>query len=178
MNNKKSTGSFVFWTEPLFLLKKGDAVGKTKVGKGTKVMMVSDGNGLPLSIHIASAQPHEIRLAEKTLRGIRVPQPCGRPKTRPKILIADRAYDSQSFRKSLQKRGIKPCIPTRNNRRVKHGRVSNVLHLYRHRWKIERCFAWMDQFRRLVVRFERQAMLFKGFCFIACIIWTLNTLID
>jgi hypothetical protein len=62
MNNKKSTGSIVFWMEPLFPPKRGDAVGKTKVGKGTKVMMVTDGNGLPLSIHIASAQPHEIRL--------------------------------------------------------------------------------------------------------------------
>ena len=177
MNNKKSTGSIVFWMEPLFPPKRGDAVGKTKVGKGTKVMMVTDGDGLPLSIHIASAQPHEIRLAEETLRGIRVPQPCGRPKTRPKILIADRAYDSQAFRKSLQKRGIKFFIPTRKNRR-KHGRASKIRHLYRYRWKIERCFAWMDQFRRLVVRFERQATIFKAFCIIACIIWVLNTLID
>ncbi|WP_425263953.1 transposase [Thermoflavimicrobium dichotomicum] len=80
------------------------------------------------------------------------------------MLIADRAYDSQSFRKSLQKRGIKPCIPTRNHRKIKHGRASNVRHLYCHRWKIERCFAWMDQFHRLVVHFERQAILFKGFC--------------
>ena len=53
-------------------------------------MAVVDGNGLPIGLHVASAQPHEVTLAEPTLRTIRVPQKRGRPKTRPKELVADK----------------------------------------------------------------------------------------
>ncbi len=47
--------------------KRGHGVGKTKVGKGSKVMAVVDGNELPIGLHVDSAQPHEITLAEPTL---------------------------------------------------------------------------------------------------------------
>src|SRR5690606_7569071 len=77
--------------------KRGDGIGKTKVGKGTKVMMVSDGNGVPIGLYLDSAGHHEIRLAEATLKTVRVPQRRGRPRTRPKELVADKAYDSRSF---------------------------------------------------------------------------------
>lgn len=50
--------------------KGGDGVGKTKVGKGSKVMVVTDGNGLPIGLHVDSAQPHESMLAETTLQTI------------------------------------------------------------------------------------------------------------
>ncbi len=55
--------------------KKGETgLGKTKVGKGTKVMMVSDGNGVPIGLYLDSAGHHEIRVAEATLKTVRVPQ--------------------------------------------------------------------------------------------------------
>jgi hypothetical protein len=53
--------------------KGGDGVGKTQVGKGSKVMVVTEGNGLPIGLHVDSAQPHERTLAEVTLQTIRVP---------------------------------------------------------------------------------------------------------
>src|SRR2546426_1935200 len=52
--------------------KRGAGVGKTKRGKGTKWMVVVDGQGLPLGKHLCSASPHEARLAETTLATIRV----------------------------------------------------------------------------------------------------------
>src|SRR5882724_4800573 len=42
--------------------KKGRCVGKTKRGKGTKIMAIADRAGLPLAITIASASPHETQL--------------------------------------------------------------------------------------------------------------------
>lgn len=63
--------------------KGGDGVEKTKVGKGSEVMAVVDGNGLPLGLRVDSAQPHKVTLAETTLKTIRVPQKRVRPKTRP-----------------------------------------------------------------------------------------------
>ena len=46
-------------------------------------MVVADGQGLPIGLHVASAQPHESQLADATLATVRVPQPRGRPRTRP-----------------------------------------------------------------------------------------------
>jgi hypothetical protein len=58
--------------------------------KGTKWMLVIDGNGLPLGFHLDSAQVAEVRLAEQTLDTIRVARPRGRPRQRPAKLVADR----------------------------------------------------------------------------------------
>lgn len=88
-------------------------------------MVVTDGHGLPIGLHVDSAQPHESTLAETTLQTIRVPQQRGRPKTRPKELVADKAYNSANFRRKLRQRGIKPTIPTserRARKRPKRGR--------------------------------------------------------
>ena len=80
--------------------------------------MVVDGQGIPLGSHIDSASPAEVRLAEKTLAQIRVPQRGkGRPKTRPDRVIADKGYDSDPLRKRLKKRGITLLSPYRKNRK-------------------------------------------------------------
>lgn len=54
-------------------------------------MVVADGHGLPLGLYVASAQPHESQLAESTLAMVKVPRRRGRPRTRPKELVADKA---------------------------------------------------------------------------------------
>ena len=74
--------------------KRGAAVGKTKRGKSTKWMVLVDGQGLPLGVRLESASPGEARLAEATLAEVRVPRRKGRPRQKPKRVIADRAYDS------------------------------------------------------------------------------------
>jgi transposase len=150
------------------------------VGKGSKVMTVVDGNGLPIGLHIDSAQPHEVTLAEPTLQTIRVPQRRGRPKTRPKEVVADKAYDSAEFRRHLRQRRIKVTIPTyarRTRKRPKRGRPIRVGPNYRHRWKVERCFAWMDNCRRLVVRYDRHLYIYKAFCLFAIILWCVDRLL-
>jgi transposase len=140
-------------------------------------MTVVDGHGTPIGLYLASAQPHEITLAAPTLQTIRVPQKRGRPKSRPKELVADKAYDSAAFRQLLRRRGIKPTIPSFQRRKPKNpkrGRPLRVGPAYRHRWKVERCFAWMDNFRRLVVRYERRLHLYRAFCLLASILFALN----
>ena len=89
--------------------KGGAAVGKTKRGKGTKLMLVTDGNGLPLGLCVASANRHELKLAVPTLQTVRVPRRGrGRPRQRPKELVADKAYDSKCFRQWLRSKGSSP----------------------------------------------------------------------
>jgi transposase len=98
--------------------KGGDKVGLTKKGKGTKWMLVIDGNGLPLGFHLDRATTAEVRLAEATLDTVSVPRSRGRPRRRPEKLVADRAYDSSAFRGILRRRGIGMCIPPSDARRT------------------------------------------------------------
>ena len=95
--------------------KGGTAVGKTKRGKGTKWMVLVDGQGLPLGVRLESASPGEATLAEATLKEVRVPRAKGRPRQKPKRVIADRAYDSDPLRERLKKRGIELIAPYRKN---------------------------------------------------------------
>ena len=94
-------------------------MGKTKRGKGTKWMVVVDGQGLPLGNQLYAASPHEVGLAEATLAAIRVPARGrgGRPRQKPARVIADRGYDSDPLRWRLARRKIELIAPHRLNRR-------------------------------------------------------------
>ncbi len=144
----------------------GEMVGLTRKGKSAKWMLVVDGNGLPLGFHLASANHAEVKLAEQTLDTIRVARPRGRPKQRPKKLVADRGYDRSGFRRALRGRGIQMRIPPkRRPKRWKAKRGRPVVALkddYRLRDKIERSFAWLGNFRRLLIRWERQFAIYRS----------------
>jgi len=83
--------------------KRGSKVGKTKRGKGTKWMVVVDGEGVPLGKQLYSASPNEVRLAEETLAAVRVRRRtrAGRPREKAQRVIADRAYDGDPLRERL-----------------------------------------------------------------------------
>lgn len=69
--------------------RRGPCVGKTKRGKGTKIMAVADRHSLPVAVSIASASPHEVTLVGQTLAEMIVADA-------PEHLIGDNAYDSDS----------------------------------------------------------------------------------
>jgi transposase len=138
-------------------------------------MVVVDGQGIPLGGTIASASPAEVRLAKASLGTIKVPrQGRGRPKSRPKRLIADKAYDSDKLRARLGSRGIRLLVPHRSHRKRCRKQSPEVGERYQHRWKIERTFAWLGNFRRLVVRYERLITVYLAFFHLACIIIALS----
>jgi len=139
----------------------GEKVGKTKRGKGTKWMVVVDGQGLPLGSQLASASPGEVTLGLSTLEAIPI---AGQPQR----LIADKAYDSDPFRKDLADRGIELVCPHRKNRKREKTQDGRKLRRYRKRWKVERTFAWIGNFRRLVVRYERDIVVYSAFFHLAC----------
>jgi IS5 family transposase len=68
-----------------------------------------------LGVRLESASPGEVTLAEATLAEVKVPRPKGRPRQKPKRVIADRAYDSDPMRERLAKRGIDLIVPYREN---------------------------------------------------------------
>ena len=134
-------------------------------------MVVVDGQGIPLGSRVLEASPAEVTLVEHTLNAVA-------PKQRRKIvrLIADRAYDSDPLRRHLAAQKIELICPHRTGRKKKPTQDGRPLRRYRHRWKIERTFAWLGNFRRLVVRYERNPDLYLAFFQLACAIITLRHL--
>jgi transposase len=140
-------------------------------------MVVVDGQGVPVGSTVTSASPAEVKLVEETLATIKVPQKRrGRPKTRPRLLTGDKAYDSDKLRLALSFRGIKLLAPHRKNRKYARKQTDQELEPYRRRWKVERTFAWLGNFRRLVVRWDRLLTVYMGFFHLACIVSTLRQL--
>ncbi len=143
--------------------KGGDKVGLTKKGKGTKWMLVIDGTGLPLGFYLDSANTAEVRLAERTLNTVSVARPRGRPRQRPEKLVADRGYDTYAFRRALRRRGIQW--------RAKRGRpVLARKDEYRLRYKVERSFAWLGNYRRLLIRWEHLFAVYRSFFAVAAML--------
>ncbi len=143
-------------------------------------MLIADGYGLPIGLQLASANHHEVKLAVPALQTVRVPRRGGgRPKQRPEELVADKAYDSKSFRQWLRSKGIKPTIPLyerQARKRPKQGRPVRIGSSYKERWKVERTFAWLGSFRRLLVRHERCLYTFGAFFLVAFVVVLLRYL--
>jgi transposase len=117
-----------------------------------------------------------VTLAESTLQKIRVPQKRGAPRRRPLRVIADRGYDSDPLRWRLLKRGILLIVPHRKGRKKPSLNDGRELRRYRKRWKIERTFAWLGNFRRLLVRHDHHLHIYEAFFHVACLIITLRYL--
>ena len=88
----------------------------------------------------------------------------------PERLIGDKAYDSDPLDKTLaDDYGVEMISPNRSNRKRKT-QDGRPLRRYRRRWKIERVFAWMQNYRRLVTRWEYKIENFLGFVQLACLL--------
>ena len=150
--------------------KRGAAVGPTRRGKGSKIMAIADRHGLPVACSIASASPHETKLVEAT-----VEQRFTRAK--PERMIGDRAYDCDPLDRRLrQKYRIRLIAPHKHNRRRANTQDGRELRRYCRRWKIERLFAWLHNFRRLVTRWEYHEANFLGMLQLGCLVILLRHL--
>ena len=123
-------------------------------------MAIVNRRSLPLAVHVASASPGETTLVDATLaqRFLRA---------LPTRLIGDRGYDSDPLDRHLRDHfGIELIAPNRSNRRIRT-QDGRALRRYRRRWKIERLFAWLHNYRRIVTRWERQAENFLAMIHLA-----------
>lgn len=127
-------------------------------------MAVADSHGLPVAVCIRSASPHEVTLVEETLDAMLIDEA-------PTVLIGDKAYDSDPLDERLrEERGIELVAPHKANRKKAVTQDGRPLRRYKRRWKVERLFAWLHNFRRLVVRYERHAANFLGFVQLGCML--------
>ena len=117
--------------------------------------------GIPLAWALTGGNRHDstqlIPLVDRVppVRGT-----VGRPRRRPDRVTGDRAYDYPSRRRELRQRGIKAEIA---RRQTEHGSG-----LGRYRWVVERTFAWLHKFKRLLVRYDRRHEIHQAFLALGC----------
>jgi transposase len=130
-------------------------------------MVLVDGSGLPLAVDVDSASPAEVNLIEPLIDEAVTPYV-------PERLIYDRAADSDPLRQRLASRGIELICPHRRGRTKPPTQDGRPLRRFRHRWIIERTIAWLQNFRRLVTRYEFYSFLFHSFAKLACMMIVLR----
>ena len=126
-------------------------------------MAVTDRNGYPGAVAIASASRHEAKLVTTVLDARFTPQ-------LPEKMIGDKAYDSDPLDQQLRQLGVDMIAPHRENRSKQPTQDGRKLRRYRKRWKVERLFAWLQNFRRLIVRYEHHDFNFLGFVQLGCMV--------
>jgi transposase len=129
--------------------------------RGSKHHLIVDATGIPLAWSLTGGNRNDItQLIPLVERIPPVRGPVGRPRHRPERLTADRAYDHRPQRGELRKRGIRAEIA---RRQTTHGSG-----LGRVRWVVERTFAWLHHFKRLLVRYDRRAEIHEAFLALGC----------
>jgi transposase len=136
-------------------------------------MVLAEGAGTPLGLPVEKASPAEVKLLEPTLKNGRIGSRRAK-RRKPQRLLADRGDDSNAVRVVLIKRAIEPIIPARSNNRVATHQDGRKLRRDKRRWIIERTNAWLQNVRRLVVRYERSAKNFTALGHLACALTTLK----
>ncbi|MER6688803.1 IS5 family transposase [Streptomyces minutiscleroticus] len=143
---------------------KGDLTGPNPVDrgkKGSKIHLITERTGPPLSVGISGANVHDSQALEPLVRGIPPVRSRRGPRRRkPAKLHGDKGYDYAHLRKRLRERGIRHRIARKG--------IESSQRPGRHRWTIERTMARLAGCRRLHRRYERKAEHFLAFTSIAC----------
>lgn len=142
----------------------GDGIGCTKAGKGVKIMIMVDAKGLPMAACSTSASPHESTLVQRLFDFM-----VGEHK--PERLIGDKAYDSDRLDEEMAARGLEMIAPHRSNRKPENKtQDGRALRRYKRRWTVERTIGWLQNFRRLCIRWEKSTCAFQAFLHLGCTI--------
>jgi len=125
----------------------GRLIGRTKGGMNTKLHAVTDENGRPIRFFMTAGEVSDYTGAAALLSSLPSAQ----------WLLADRGYDADWFRESLQNKGIKPCIPGRKSRTKS---VKYDKRRYKRRNRIEIMFGRLKDWRRVATRYDRCPKVF------------------
>ena len=127
-------------------------------------MGLTDAFGIPIAVSTSSASPHEVTLVDDVLDACFL-------ENVPEKITGDMAYDSEPLDKRLaEERGVELIAPHKHNRVKPPTQDGRTFRRYKKRWKVERFFAWLQNFRRLVVRYEYHLVNFLAMVQLGCIV--------
>jgi transposase len=131
-------------------------MGRSRGGLTTKIHALTDANGLPLELVLTPGQAADCPAAARLLGRLHEGT----------ILLADKAYDADWLRRSIEAAGAAPNIPSKANRRWR-ACFSGIL--YRDRNRVERFFNKLKHCRRIATRYEKLASNFLAMIKLAAI---------
>jgi transposase len=130
---------------------------------GSKIHVLSDRAGLPLSVAVSAANTNDSYALKPLVLAIPAIKSRRGPRRRkPAKLHADKAYDQVELRNWVRDRGIAVRIARKG--------IESSAKLGKHRWVIERSIAWLFGYRRLATRYERKANHFCAFLTLAAML--------
>jgi transposase len=133
-------------------------IGRSRGGATTKVHLIVDALGLPLTFEVTEGQRHDI-----------VPAPALVQRTRPQRLLADKAYSTRDFREVLHKLHCEPVIPS-SSAWIDAPAYDNEL--YKARSEVECTFNLLKQARRFATRYEKTLRNYAAVVAIGCaLLW-------
>lgn len=141
--------------------KRGADVGLTKHGKGTRIMLMVDSGGTPVSAFTCSAGRAEVHAIETLVEDSLLER-------YPEHLLYDKAADCNWLRDALNARKVELVCPHRKRRKHKR-QDGRALRRYWRRFVVERSISWLQNYRRLAIRYEYYDYLFEGFLQLACL---------
>lgn len=135
---------------------------------GTKRHVLTNGQGIPLSVVITSANTHDMKAAMSVLDNIVVKRSSYKRCKTKQHLCLDKGYDFLETENSVIKKGYLPHIPHRGEQSITKG---GNHHSKRRRWVVERTNSWHNRFKKLLVRYEKKIEnYFALVCLGCCII--------
>jgi transposase len=144
--------------------KGGSQTGPSPVDRarnGSKHHLLVDATGIPLAFSVTGGNRNDVTQLIPLLDAVpAVAGQPGRPRRRPDSVIADRGYDHDKYRRLVRERGVEPLIA---RRQTEHGSGLGT-----QRWVVERTFAWLHNFKRLLVRYERRADIHHALLALGC----------
>ncbi|GAA2434847.1 hypothetical protein GCM10010405_17380 [Streptomyces macrosporus] len=142
---------------------RGPLTGPNPTDRGkneSKIHLITDRNGLPLSLGVSAANLHDSQALKPLVRDIPpIRSRRGPRRRRPSRLHVDQGYDYAHLRRWLRRRGIRHRIARKG--------LASSQRLGRHRWVVERTVSWLAGCRRPHRRHERMAEHFLAFVGIA-----------
>ncbi|WP_435887034.1 IS5 family transposase [Streptomyces griseofuscus] len=157
------------------------AIGRSRGGLTTKIHLAADGRCRPLAFVLTSGRAGDAPAFIDVMARLRVPRGRGRPRTRPDLVLADKAYSSRAIREHLRKRGIRAVIPfpaDQRSHRLRRGSRGGRppafdRETYRQRNAVERCINRLKQWRGIATRYEKTATIYRAGLHIAGIfLWS------
>ncbi|GGP86113.1 IS5 family transposase [Streptomyces calvus] len=142
---------------------------------------MADGRCRPLAFVLTAGQAGDAPAFTDVMARLRVPRPRGRPRTRPDLVLADKAYSSREIRDHLRKRGIRAVIPERADQQANRKRRGQAggrppafdREAYKQRNTVERCINRLKQWRGIATRYEKTATIYLAGLHIAGIfLWS------
>lgn len=134
-------------------------------GLSTKIHILCEGRGLPITVQVTPGQQHESTMLEPLLDGVTIAGKPGRPRQRFATVAGDKGYDAQAVRQAIAERGGQPLIPYR---RLKNGSYPKRAarfdkQQYKRRNIIERLIGKVKECRRIATRYEKLAETYRTF---------------